>query len=124
MNTTPDQFKLFLSMFAMHLPTLLVCLVAGVVILTKWKLASTGSLWALLAFGLALLLCFAMPIGQTLLQQWVFQSGEQERRLWAFSTFAIAGSLLHAVVYALLLVAVFAGRSKPGVATHASLNLP
>ncbi len=124
MNSTPDQFRLFLSMFAMHLPTLIVCLVAGVVIVTKWKTASTASLWALLAFGLALLLCFAMPIGQTLLQHWVFQSREQNGRLWAFSTFAIAGSLLHAVVYALLLVAVFAGRSKSDVATQPSLNRP
>jgi hypothetical protein len=118
MSTTPDQLKIFLSMFAMYLPTLIICVVAGVVILTKWRLASNASLWALLGFGLALILCFAMPIGQTLLQNWVFQSGERESRMWAFSTFAILGSLLHAVVYALLLVAVFAGRSKSDGGPH------
>jgi uncharacterized membrane protein len=120
MNTTPDQFKMFLSMFATRLPTLIVCLEAGVVILTKRRLASKGSLWALLGFGLALILCFAMPIGQTLLQHWVFQSGERESRMWAFSAFTIVGSVLHAVVYAFLLVAVFAGRSKSDVATQSS----
>lgn len=124
MNTTPDQLNIFLSMFAMHLPTLIVCLVAGVVILTKWRLASGGSLWALLAFSLALILCFAIPIGQTWLQPWVFQSGELESRMWAFSTFALVGAVLHAVVYVLLLVAVFAGRSKSDVATPSSLNRP
>ena len=124
MNTTPDQFKMFLSMFAIHLPTLIVCVVAVVVILTKWRLASNASLWALLAFGLALILCFAMPIGQTLLQVWVFQSGERESRSWALSTFAIVGSVLRAVVYALLLVAVFAGRSKSDDVTPPSLNRP
>jgi hypothetical protein len=124
MNNTPDQIKIFLSMFAMYLPTLIVCLVAGVVILTRWRQASTGSLWALLGFGLALILCFAMPIGQTVIQHWVFQSGERESRMWAFSTFSIVGSVLHAVIYALLLVAVFAGRSKPDVAIPPSLNRP
>ena len=116
MASTPDQIKLFFSIFAMHLPTLMVCLVAGVVILTKWRQGSTGSLWALLGFGLALILCFVMPVGQTLLQHWVLQSGEREGRMWAFGAFSSVGSLLHAVVYALLLVAVFAGRSKPNVA--------
>ena len=112
MHSTPDQFKLFLSIFALQVPTLIVCLVAGVVILTQWRLASRGSLWALLGFGLALILCFVMPLGQTLLQSWVFQSGERESRMWAFSTFAMVGSVLHAVIYVLLLVAVFAGRQN------------
>ncbi|EDY18562.1 hypothetical protein CfE428DRAFT_3947 [Chthoniobacter flavus Ellin428] len=110
MNSTPEQLKIFLSLFAVHVPTLLVCLVAGVVIIINWKLASPGSLWALLAFGLAFILCFVMPIGQTLLQHWVFQSGEREARMWAFSAFAIVGSVLQALIYALLLAAVFAGR--------------
>ena len=70
MNNT-DQIKLLLSMFAIQLPTLLVCFVAGVVILGKWKQGSKGSMWALLGFGLAAVLCFAVPVAQTAVQGWV-----------------------------------------------------
>ena len=61
MNDT-DQIKLLLSLFAIQLPTLLVCFVAGVVILGRWKQGSKGSMWALLRFGLAAVLCFAVPV--------------------------------------------------------------
>jgi hypothetical protein len=107
-----DQIEIFLSIFAPYVPTLIICFVAGIVILSKWRQASTGSLWALLGFGLALVLCFVMPVGQTILQHWVFQSGERESRMWAFRMFSIIGGLLHAVIYSFLLVAIFAGRSK------------
>ena len=112
MNSAPEPFQMFLSMFATQLPTLFVCLVAGLVIVNRWKSASSASLWALLGFGLALILCFAMPIGQTLLQQWVFQGGQPELRMWTFRAFAVVGSVLHAGVYALLLVGVYAGRAE------------
>lgn|GEM_PF-4089698 len=39
-----------------------------------------GALWGLLSFGLALILCFAMPVGQTMVQHWVFQ--ERVRHGW------------------------------------------
>jgi hypothetical protein len=74
MNNT-DQIKLLLSMFAIQLPTLLVCFVAGVVILGRWKQGSKGSMWALLGFGLAAVLCFAVPVAQTAVQDWVRHSG-------------------------------------------------
>ena len=119
-----DLIKLFLSMFAMYLPMVLVCLGAGVVVLIKWRNAPTAALWALLGFGLGLFLCFAMPIGHTLLQQWVFRSGEQASRMWVFSTFSIAGSVLHAVVYVFLLVAIFAGRLKPDSTIPPSFSQP
>jgi hypothetical protein len=116
-----DQLKLFLSMFVMNLPTVIVCVAAGVVLVMNWRQGSTGSLWALLGFGLLLVLCFVIPIGQTMLQQWVFQSGQRATRMWAFSTFAVINSVLHAVVYAFLLVAVFAGRSKPDARNSAAM---
>jgi hypothetical protein len=112
MNNDTNQLKIFLSLFAISIPTLMVCFVAGVVILAKWRQASSAALWALLGFGLLLVLCFVMPLGQTLLQQWVLESGQRESRMWAFTAFGIAGSVLHAVIYACLLVAIFAGRPK------------
>jgi hypothetical protein len=119
-----DQIKVFLSMFAMYLPTLAVSLAAVVVILIKWRQASSASLWALLGFGLALALCFVMPAGHTLLQHWVIQSGQQASRVWAFTAFGLIGSVLHAVIYALLLVAIFAGRTKPEATIRPSLHGP
>jgi hypothetical protein len=107
-----DQIKLLLSMFAIQLPTLLVCFVAGVVILGRWKQGSKGSMWALLGFGLAAVLCFAVPVAQTAVQQWVRHSGRTTvESASVMATISIVWSVLRAVTYALLLIAVFAGRS-------------
>ena len=116
--------KVFLSTFAMYLPILIVCLAAGVVIILKWRQAGSASVWALLGFGLALFLCFAVPIGQSLLQYWVFQSGAQRGRVWVFTAFGIASALLHALVYSLLLVAIFAGRPKSDAALPPPFDAP
>jgi hypothetical protein len=111
MNNT-DQIGLSLSMFAIQLPTLLVCFVAGVVILGRWKEGSKGSMWALLGFGLAAVLCFAVPVSQTALQQWLRHSGHtMVEGASVMAGVSFLWSVLRAVTYALLLVAVFAGRS-------------
>lgn len=107
-----DEIKTFLSTFAVYLPRVIICLVAVVVILAKWREARSGAIWALLGFGLALILCFVMPLGQTMLQHWALQSEDRASRMWAFSAFGMIGSVLQAVIYLLLLVAIFAGRPK------------
>lgn len=120
----PDLIRIFLSMFMMHLPTLVVCLVAGFVILTRWRQAASGSLWALLGFGFALILCFAMPLVHTLIQHWMFQGGAPQSRMWALSAFSVVTSVLHAVIYVFLLVAIFAGRPKPDEAKPPPYSRP
>jgi hypothetical protein len=111
MNNT-DQIKLLLSTFAIQVPTLLVCFVAGVVILGRWKQGSKGSMWALLGFGLTAVLCFAVPVAQTAVQQWVRQSGHTTvESASVMAAISIVWSVLRAVTYVLLLIAVFAGRS-------------
>src|SRR5204863_1099620 len=107
-----DHIRLLLSMCTIQLPTLLVCFVAIVVIFGRWKENSKGSMWALLGFGLARVLCFAVPVAQTVVQDWVSHSGHTTIE----STSVMAGismvwSVLRAVTYALFLMAVFAGRS-------------
>src|SRR5262245_40937434 len=103
--------------FMMQSPVLVVCLVAAVVILTKWSEASLASLWALLGFGLALALCFAIPIGQAAVRHWVTQNGNPAQLGAAFTSLAVFWSVLRAISYGLLLMAVFAGRSLvPGSA--------
>jgi len=108
---TPDQIKIFLSMFLMQLPTLIVCLVACIIILTKRGTASRASSWALLGFGSVLCLCIVMPVVHTAIQSWVFQSGQRADRMWAFTTVSIVGSVLDAATYVFLLLAVLAGRT-------------
>lgn len=110
MNDDFSQLKIFLSMFAVNLPTLLVCAVACIMIVGRWRQGSRHLLWAILGFGLALLLCFVIPAIQTALQHWVFQSGERISRAWVFSAFGIVASVLHAAIYGCLLAAIFAGR--------------
>jgi len=108
------QLKLFLTSLAMNVPALIVCFVAGVVILSRWREGSSASLFAALGFGLLLVLCFVMPLGQTMIEQWVLENGQRESRMWAFTAFGIVGAVLRAVVYVLLLVAIYAGRPKAG----------
>ena len=121
MNNT-DQIKLLLSMFAIQLPTLLVCLVAGVVILARWKQGSKGSMWALIGFGLAALICFAVPIAQTAVQDWVRHNGyTTSESASVMAGISMVWSVLRAVTYALLLIAVFAGRSTSPSSAQAPL---
>jgi hypothetical protein len=109
-----NQLKLFLSLLATNLPTLIVCFIAGVVILGRWREGSSASFYAALGFGLVLVLCFVMPLAQTMIQQWVFENGQRATRMWAFTALGVVGSVLHAIIYALLLAAIFAGRRKAG----------
>ena len=109
MNST-DQIKMLLSSFAMQLPVLLVCLVAGVVILARGKQGARGAVWALLGFGLALVLCILIPVVQTSVQSWVMQSGDIAHRASVFTVLSILWSVLRAISYALLLLAVIAQR--------------
>jgi hypothetical protein len=109
-----DQTKMLLSLFATQLPTLIVCFVAGVVILGRWKEASKGAIWALFGFGLATILCFAVPVTQFGVQEWMTQSHAPiAERTTVFAGLGFLWSVLRAVSYGLLLVAVFAGRSTP-----------
>ena len=113
MNNSDQIEMLLLSMFATQLPTLLVCFVAGVVILGRWNEASKGAMWALLGFGLATILCIAIPVAQAGVQEWMKHSVETTaERTSVFAGLGFLWSVLRAVSYALLLVAVFAGRSR------------
>jgi hypothetical protein len=107
-----NDLPILLSLFGANVPTLLVCVVAGIVIVGRWQQGSSVSFWAALGFGLLLVLCFVIPLGQMMLRQWVFEPGELQTRAWAFTVFSVAASVLHAIIYACLLAAIFVGRPK------------
>jgi hypothetical protein len=114
MNSDAFQLQIFLSLLSTSVPTILVCIVAGVVIVARRSDAPAAAPYALFAFGLLFVLCFVMPLGQTMLQHWVFEEGQRGSRMWAFTAFAFVNSALHAIIYACLLLAIFAGRPKAG----------
>jgi hypothetical protein len=107
-----DQFSYLLSAFAAQVPLLAVCILALIVIATKWKQAPEAARWAFLGFGLGLLLCLITPIGQWLIQSWILESSGRGNLVWVLSVFGFANVILHAGVYVLLLVAIFAGRNR------------
>ena len=113
MDSTPDQIKIFLTMLSVQLPTMVVCLAACVVILTKWDAGSRGLLWALLGFGSVLVLSLVLPVVHTMIQSWAVHGGQLAGRMWAFTAVSVVSSVLHAVVYVFFLIAVLAGRPAP-----------
>jgi hypothetical protein len=114
MNNDAFQLQMFLSLLSTSVPTIVVCVVAGMVIMARRDDAPAAAPYALFGFGLLFVLCFVMPLGQMMLQRWVFEDGQRAARMWAFTAFGFANSALHAVIYASLLLAIFAGRSKAG----------
>jgi hypothetical protein len=109
MNNTV-LLQMLISMFVMNLPTLIVSIVALILLFARRKPADPGSLWALLGFGLALALCFVVPLAQALVQNWVMSGENHAQRAWIFTTTSGLWSVLHAVVYVFLLMAITAGR--------------
>jgi hypothetical protein len=110
MENTGDQLRIFLSMLAVNLPTLLVCGFACVILLGKSGVGSPHVFWAMLGFGLAVVLCFALPAAQTFLQRWVLEGGSRIGRTWVFTMFGLVASILRAAIYGCLLAAILAGR--------------
>ena len=111
MNNTPSQIMIYLQMLLWELPTLIVCLVACFMILTKRDTVSRGSLWALFGFGSVLILYIVQPAVQMIVQSWAIQGEPRADRWWAFSVVAIVSSVLHAAAYLFLLIAVLSRRT-------------
>jgi hypothetical protein len=122
MNNDPVELKQFSTSLAMNVPTLLVCLVAGVVILGRWREGSSASVRAALGFGIVLVLYFVIPLAQTMIQQLVLEPGQLASRMWTFTAFGIVGSVLHVVIYTQLLAAIYAGRPKASPSDRGSLR--
>jgi|GEM_PF-1424570 len=117
MNTT-GQFQMFVSSITTQLPTLVVCGVGFVMLLTKGKDADPGRLWALLGFGLAVVLGIVMPLAQGMVQYSARSGGDLVPRAWIFTGMALLWSVLRAVSYACILAALLARRPTPPPPIH------
>ena len=109
--------------FAVQLPVVVVCLAAGLITLNKWSQAPSAARWALLGFGLALLMTLIVPITQAAVGRVLIHSDQSPQTInLVFSGLGFFWSLLRATTYLLLLVAVFAGRPKYTPALPASMS--
>lgn len=99
--------SIYVKLFLVSLPPMIVCLGACVALLSMWK---REFLWALLGFGLGLFISLAAPITQACAQSWVVQTGNVANYTWVFAVLGGFWSVLHACVYVLLFVAVFEAR--------------
>ena len=96
-------------MLAAYVPVILVCLVALFVTLGRWKQAPRASLWAALGFGLVLFLSVALPAVYMIVRNFV-ERGSTAQSMSLYTVIGMGGALLHALAYAMLLVAIYAGR--------------
>jgi len=118
MNPINDSAQLaaLLSLFAAQLPILLVSVLGCLVVGVRRNELSTASSWALMGFGLSVLLCVLIPVTQMLAQNWAMDSGRSmAQRASLFTVLAVVWSLLRAASYALLLMAVVARRNANAV---------
>jgi len=93
-------------------PILIVCFVACIVTLAKWKQCPQAALWAFIGFATLLSLGLAAPVVINVIVGWVLHNGQAGRRIWVISALSILEAVLMAIAYVFLLVAVFAGRSE------------
>jgi hypothetical protein len=112
----PTQLTQLLTMFVGQLPILLVCLVGCIMMMGRWNEGSRAAGWALAGFGLSVALCVLVPVGQILVQNWVVGGGGGlAQRAWAFTVFGLIWSILRAVSYGCLLMALVAKDQTPAV---------
>ena len=113
MNPINDSAQLtaLLSLLAAQVPILLVSLLGCIMMMGRWNEGSAGAGWALSGFGLSLALCVLIPVVQTIVQKWAIEGGHSiGQRASVFTALAVVWSVLRAGSYALLLMAVLAGR--------------
>ena len=114
MNPITDnaQLTVLLSLFVAQLPVLIISLLGCVVIVARKNELSGAASWALMGFGLSIMLCILIPAAQAIVQKWVMEGGTSvAQRASIFTVLGVVWSILRAVSYGLLLMAILAGRN-------------
>ena len=115
MNPINDNSQLtaLVSMFVGQLPILIISLLGCVVIMGRKNELGDAAAWALMGFGLSIVLCVLIPLAQTFVQKWVLEGGTSvAQRASVFTVLGLVWSILRAVSYGLLLMAIVAGRGS------------
>ena len=111
MNLNSELGILF-SMFLTNLPKLIVSVVAVSLNIGRKKELGPSGNWALMGFGLFVVLSFLVPVVQAGVQQWMRASGDYSHASLIYGGMSFIWSLLNAVGTGMLLVAVLKGRPK------------
>ncbi len=99
-----------LGVLVHQLPAVLMCLAACIVLLSKWESNSASFRWALVGFGILLLIGFAVPVTQVYLQHWLRESGNAGNARLVYGISGGVWSVLRAAAYGFLLAAVLSTR--------------
>jgi len=112
MNPMNDsQLTALVSMFVGQLPVLIISLLGCVVIMARKNELGAAWSWAMMGFGLSILLCVLIPLAQTFIQRWVLEGGSSvAQRASVFTVVGLVWSILRAVSYGLLLMALVAAK--------------
>jgi uncharacterized Tic20 family protein len=117
MNPITDNAQLtaLLSLFVAQLPILIVSVLGCLVVGTRREEFAGAAMWALMGFGLSVILCIVIPVAQALIQKWVVEGGgSMAQRASVFTVVGVVWSVLRAASYALLLMALVVRQRENG----------
>src|SRR5438046_6546105 len=100
MNPINDNAQLtaLLSMFVGQLPILIISLLGCVVIMARKNELGGAASWALMGFGLSIVLCILIPLAQSFVQKWVLEGGGSVgQRASVLTVIAMVWSVLGAI---------------------------
>ncbi len=99
-----------LGLLLYQLPAVLMCLAACIVLLSKWQSDSAPFRWALVGFGILMLIGLVIPTTQVFLQHWLRESGNAGNARLVYGISGGIWSILRAAAYGFLLAAVLSSR--------------
>ena len=104
---------MYLSMFVSQLPVAIVSLIGAGLVMTRWKTRSRGLGWALGGFGLSFILCLVSPLSQVFFFRGMLSAGSGGSAEYTsiMTIMALFWSVLRALSYAMLAMAVFIGHA-------------
>ncbi|MEY2503136.1 MAG: hypothetical protein QOI07_3470 [Verrucomicrobiota bacterium] len=111
MNPITDNAQLtaLLSLFVAQLPILIVSVLGCMVVGARRDELDGAAAWALMGFGLSVVLSIVIPVAQMLVQKWAMEGGgSMAQRASVFTMLAVVWSVLRAASYGLLLMALVA----------------
>src|SRR3954462_2226903 len=117
MNPITDNAQLtaLLSLFVAQVPILIVSVLGCFVVGARRDEFGPAAAWALMGFGLSVVLCIVIPVAQMLVQKWAMEGGgSMAQRASVFTMLAVVWSVLRAASYGLLLMALVARRTGDG----------
>jgi uncharacterized Tic20 family protein len=117
MNPITDnaQVTALLSLFVAQLPILIVSVLGCMVVGARRDEFAGAASWALMGFGLSVVLSIVIPLAQMLVQKWAMEGGgSMAQRASIFTMLAVVWSVLRAASYGLLLMALVARRTGNG----------